>query len=273
MTQELGNQKLILEENKYMKEELNRQNQNKRKEGDKQNSQKQSEHIAVMVDVKEVPTVKEVSEPPMVAAEHLLMIGKNRLTATAPSIDTVLICNTLEEVTILDIPEFQFKCPKCNKVFTHKGNLTKHINDHNGVSNIEVTIEDRSKATTASTITNKATKKPYVYHFQFSKVFNCDICGAVFANKALLKEHNNEKHQHLPSNVQKTLIDTTQENVATNAKRQIHCALQLTGESECQFPCETEKEMDAHIEKEHNNKLHMQCTICQLNFKKLTGYV
>ena len=109
LTQELDNQKQILAENKYLKEELNKQNQNKIKEGEKQNLQKQSEPINVRVDVKEVHKVKEVSEPPKVA-EHVLRIGKNRSTAAGPSKDTVLICNKLEEVTILDIPELQFKC-------------------------------------------------------------------------------------------------------------------------------------------------------------------
>ena len=91
LTQELGNQRQILEENKYLKEELNQHNQNKIKEGEKQNPPKQSEHIAVRVEVKEVHKVKEISEPKKVAAEHSLRIGKNRSTAPGPSKDTVLI--------------------------------------------------------------------------------------------------------------------------------------------------------------------------------------
>ena len=72
------------------------------------------------------------------------------MLVNSPSSDTVLICQNLKEVTITEAPEFQFKCPKCDKGVTHKGNLKKYINDNNEISNLEVSDEDKNMFNTAA---------------------------------------------------------------------------------------------------------------------------
>ena len=57
-------------------------------------------------------------------------IGKNRQNPQAPSKQTVSICSHRQEITIEDIPEFEYLCDKCGKGFREKANLVEHMTCH-----------------------------------------------------------------------------------------------------------------------------------------------
>ena len=65
------------------------------------------------------------------ATEPPLKIGKARPTKQIPSEKNVSICSHRQDLTLEDIPDFEFKCQKCGKGFRHEVDLSYHMTCHN----------------------------------------------------------------------------------------------------------------------------------------------
>ena len=254
---------------------------------------KTTPHHSIEVNVNTIQVLESTTiHQPSAASEPAMKIGKQRLKVVAPSTDTVIFSN-LNDVTVLDIPELPFTCQKCEKRFTHRGNLKKHMNDHNGISNLVVTAEEINHMDKAQVKKDKQEEVKYKHKkFNFSIINNCPECEEVFHTKLRLEEHYDAKHidAEQPTPVDKPLdckcaypciplektetkivpketIEAVGTNTTTKKAVQFHCA--LINNTNCLAQYNTQLEMDKHIMKDHNKKSHLQCTVCDLYLRDL----
>ena len=143
----------------------------------------------VYADIKvgDIEVVKEVKNKPLATNDKAPITGKRKpykyQLKLPPSEDTVSLCRHRDTVKVQYFQEFPYKCDMCDKRFTHKGNLIKHMNDHNGISNETMTSKDYDNL--------KLNKESINKTFKFSEVQSCEICGNVFNSKPALQEHTN----------------------------------------------------------------------------------
>ena len=169
------------------------------------------------------------------------------------------------------MPAFPYTCEMCNKSFTHKGNFQNHMKYHKGKqNNVDATQVKESCPTEKAQKTSKV---------KFSEIHNCEICGNVFISETPLKEHLTKSHKEI--NIEKALVDGTEDckcvypciptkpcvEAPVSTKKQLHCCLNDT--PGCSFQCETQEELQHHIEIKHRSKIHLQCTVCNIVFINL----
>ena len=84
-------------------------------------------------------------------------------------------------------------------------------------------------------------ENPNIAEFQFSEVYACDKCDAVFINNTLLQDHGSELH-----------IDSWEIHESNDIQgikpQQFHCALDGSTSTSCDFHCETREDLKQHIE-------------------------
>ena len=126
-----------------------------------------------------------------------LPIGKQRpfeyQFKLLPSEDTVSLCSHRDTVKVKYVPEFPYTCELCDKGFTHRGNLNKHMNDHKGLSNEVMTPQDYDEIRDKLMSNNAPKNKPQ----KFPEVHSCEKCDNIFTNKPALQEHNNIYHKEI----------------------------------------------------------------------------
>ena len=85
-------------------------------------------------------------------------------------------------------------------------------------------------------------------------------CGAVFLSISLFKEHDFKSHVE-------TFEIEIDDNTPTVPRKQLHCALEES--PQCHFQCETNQELNKHIEDKHRGKKELQCKVCEIYFRSI----
>ena len=181
-----------------------------------------------------------------------LTIGKQRpfkyQFKLLPSEDTVSLCSHRDTVKVKYVPECPYTCELCDKGFTHKGNLNKHMNDHKGLSNEVMTPQDYDEIRDNLMSNNAPINKP----LQNSEVHSCEKCDSIFINKPALQEHNKIYH---------TEISQTKSNVQSCS----HCE-EGFNTSKCSYQTGNRDELVKHIYKAHRIQVQEKCTQCDKTF-------
>nr|XP_029707609.1 zinc finger and BTB domain-containing protein 41-like [Aedes albopictus]XP_029707610.1 zinc finger and BTB domain-containing protein 41-like [Aedes albopictus] len=84
------------------------------------------------------------------------------------------------------------KCPHCDKRYTHKNNLDKHIEMHHSADN------SRTSLTCKYCEEVYPSKSSLRHHMKLhTTAVTCEICGKVFKERCKLKKHIQNKHEKL----------------------------------------------------------------------------
>ena len=159
-------------------------------------------------------------------------------------------------------------CLKCNKSYQNEQQLSYHMNKEHinqqaypckHCENVFETKEAQQEHNTKNHFSKEGKSKKVT----FSEVNSCPNCEHVFKTKTQLEEHLDTEHMDTEQN--QTLELQAPAPVVENL--QFHCALNNT--PECLFQCNSKGELDQHIEKHHNKKTWLQCSVCQVYFRDL----
>ena len=81
----------------------------------------------------------------------------------------------------------RFACSNCDKTFTHKNHLSRHMKDHTGKYNHFCDVCRKGFA-------RKYQYKEHMMVVHEGRRFYCDLCGKSFTVKYLLNKHVKDNH-------------------------------------------------------------------------------